>query len=128
MGVEVTAKGDLQKNLDAFKKRWASKIEYAVIAAGNVVKEAAAYYAPKDTTALANSGYVSKKVGGFNTEITVGFGRSDFDASEYGPERAKRPPYFYALYVHQTNVPFLWIAINAHRDEMLQAFHEKLGI
>lgn len=125
MPTTVTLEGKLKRNLEAYKKKYASRIENGVRAAAGILLDTAKDLAPKETHAMVDSGHVIREGGGWNSDFVVGFGSLEFDASSYGPDRVRRPPFFYTVHVHNAN-PFLEAAVIVSKDRMAHAINTEL--
>lgn len=132
-GVEVQATGTMTTNWDNCLKRQAPRVENGTRAAADVLMVASLELVPMETGALKASGKVRKKAGGLKSEFIVGYGSRLFTGAGFG--RTKRPPFFYAVAVHQgypsgkhrQPVKYLEIPYETKRNEMRAALHQQLG-
>lgn len=124
--IEVKAEGQLGNNLRELDRKYKSRVENATRAAAKALYNQSQITVPRDTQALANSGGVRQKEGGLNSSFIVGYGLKDFTAVGYGEDREHRPPYMYAVYVHQMYHPFLTDAIDIAWNEMIEVYNAEV--
>lgn len=103
MKSKVTRAGKAAKTIQLLHERIGAKWEKAGDRIAERVLIESQILAPKDTHALVASGHKFREGGGVNSVFIVGYGRLSFDAGPYGPDRMRRPPFYYAMVVHETH-------------------------
>ncbi len=128
-GISVETTASLQTSIRKLKERLAAKLGRGLLAAGNFVLERSNENAPKDTTAMVQTGRVTQVGSGLDQKVVVGYGGTDHPPfvdvwSKKEQKLVTRNPAEYAMRQHQD--------LNLRHDEgqtakfLERAVHENL--